>query len=153
MPNHYSYRSGRSITNVQAQEIGEVLERLRAQHGKLTPEIVLDEAANPESPLHAAFEWDDVKAAHERRIDMARRVITSIKVINPPTGKPIVAFVSVKAAEVGRTYMPTIEALSDETIRYRVLDELHSFLEALRRRYAGFDEACRIIDGIKKHVG
>jgi len=51
------------------------------QSGTLTPEAVLADAVDPSSPLHGEFEWDDAKAAHEQRLDRARAVIRSVRVV------------------------------------------------------------------------
>lgn len=36
--------------------------------GRLTPAEVLEEARNPESPLHDQFTWDDTEAAEKYRL-------------------------------------------------------------------------------------
>jgi hypothetical protein len=51
------------------------------QRGRLTPRDLVEAARDPESPLHAVFEWDDDKAADDWRIEQARRLIRSIKVM------------------------------------------------------------------------
>lgn len=53
---------------------------LHRKHGGLTAEIVLGDGANPDSPLHGVFEWSDKKAAHEYRLEQARRFLRSIEV-------------------------------------------------------------------------
>ena len=40
--------------------------------GRITPEMVVDAARDPNSPLHSAFTWDDAQAAHEHRLAQAR---------------------------------------------------------------------------------
>lgn len=60
----------------RTQAIRERLDALtRANSGVITPELVIKDARNPKSPLHKEFTWDDKTAAHEYRIDQARRVI------------------------------------------------------------------------------
>jgi hypothetical protein len=55
----------------------EVLSRLIDLESKdrLTDEAVLAEAADPGSPLHGEFEWDDSTAAQEYRRSQAQRLI------------------------------------------------------------------------------
>ena len=43
--------------------------------------MVVDDARDPESPLHKHFEWDDEIAASAYRIDKARAIIRSVKVV------------------------------------------------------------------------
>jgi hypothetical protein len=53
---------------------------LENERGQLTPNVLVDDAASAESPLHAMFEWDDAKAAAKHRLDQARAIIHSVKV-------------------------------------------------------------------------
>ena len=48
--------------------------------GRLTKEIVLEDAEDPASPLHSLFEWDDTEAARKYRLSQANEIIRSIKV-------------------------------------------------------------------------
>jgi hypothetical protein len=43
------------------------LERLAAEHGELTEQLIVDAARSPDSLLHSLFEWDDAKAAAKHR--------------------------------------------------------------------------------------
>lgn len=47
--------------------------------GVLTPEAIVQEAAKKNSVLHAMFEWDDAKAAHQHRLDQARELIARVR--------------------------------------------------------------------------
>ena len=53
------------------------LARLETKHGRLTPDIVVDEARAADSPLHSQFDWDDLTAAHKHRLDTAREILTT----------------------------------------------------------------------------
>ena len=53
--------------------------------GRLTPDAVLEDAANKTSPLHDQFEWDDTKAAQAHRLVQARRLIVSVMVVTTTT--------------------------------------------------------------------
>lgn len=152
MANVFAFRAGRSIKNCDPQAVGEELERIRRDTGSITPEKVIEEAASDESPLHHAFEWDDTEAARQHRLSQARRLVTSIRIINSPVQTKVPAFVSVPAPE-GRSYVPTAEALSDEQLRARVLMEIQQFVESMQRRYAHFREVADLLDGLKKQAG
>lgn len=52
-----------------------------ANNGKLTPDLVVQDAEQSDSPLHELFEWDDGVAGHKYRIEQARNVITSVRVV------------------------------------------------------------------------
>lgn len=53
----------------------------QSNDGRLTPEAVVEDAKNLDSPLHAHFEWDVDKAAMRHWIDRAREIITSVTVV------------------------------------------------------------------------
>lgn len=61
--------------------IEERLQEIADRDGKLSPDAIIEDAQNPESPLHDEFEWDDAKAAQEARRETARRLIRSVKVV------------------------------------------------------------------------
>ncbi len=150
MANVYDFRSGRSIKNVNPQEVGETLESIRRDKGTLVAADVLDAAADPDSPLHAAFEWDDSAAAREHRLQQARRLITSVRIINSPTGPATPAYVSVRTPDKGRSYTPTLETMSDDDLRARVLAEARQAIESLERRYASYAGIADLLDRLKK---
>lgn len=60
-----------------AQKLAEISEK----HGRLTPDLVVMEARNPDSILHNLFEWDDAEAGHQHRLFQARQIITSVRVV------------------------------------------------------------------------
>ena len=55
------------------------MERLAAEHSVISPKIVLEEARNPNSPLHDKFEWDDSTAAENFRLIQAAGLIRQWK--------------------------------------------------------------------------
>jgi len=48
--------------------------------GRITPEMVVEAARDPNSPLHTAFTWDDAQAAHEHRLAQARVLLRRVRV-------------------------------------------------------------------------
>lgn len=54
---------------------------LEQKHGHLTPEMVVNDAMSPDSPLHGEFMWDKDTAAQAHWIEQARRLIRSVKII------------------------------------------------------------------------
>lgn len=80
---------------VDANVIGAELEAIYAEHGKVTPIIYVERAADPESPLHPTLEWDDKVAAHAHRLYQARRMIRSVELITESTSNaPAFVYVS-----------------------------------------------------------
>lgn len=54
--------------------------RIYEAHGKVTPSLLLNEAASEESPLHKLFDWCDETAAHAYRLIRARTLIRSVRI-------------------------------------------------------------------------
>lgn len=60
--------------------IAEILRELnKAHHGQLTPEIIVEEASSPDSPLHELFPWDNEIAGHKYRLAIARSIFRSVR--------------------------------------------------------------------------
>lgn len=49
--------------------------------GRLTPDMVVADARDEDSPLHSLFEWDTEKAAEAYWLDQARQIIRSVNVM------------------------------------------------------------------------
>lgn len=70
--------------------VAEKLAELASSNGgRLTPNLVLEEAKDPDSVLHPLFEWDDTLAARQHRILQARQIITSVRVVITTENKKI----------------------------------------------------------------
>lgn len=50
-------------------------------NGVLTPEMIVEAAKDPASPIHEEFEWDDARAAHLHRLNQARTLIRGVRVV------------------------------------------------------------------------
>lgn len=61
------------------QRIVDEIAALEDEFGRVTPELVLDRARDPQTALHTQFTWSDEVAAHSFRLDQARTVIRSVK--------------------------------------------------------------------------
>ena len=140
----------------------EVLDRLRelaaANGGRLTPEMVVNDARDESSPLHAHFTWDVDQAAAERWLDQARTLIRSVEVTfrtettvvrapyfvrDPEAGAKEQGYIAVKAlrteADLAR------EALVDEFSRVAgMLRRARNLAKALQMDA----EVSALVDGI-----
>lgn len=131
---------GARIRKADAAVLGEAFERLKAS-GPLTADRVLTEAMNARSPLHRYFEWDDEKAAHQFRLEQARRLIRSIEVVlEDAKGKqvPMRAYYSVKDAEGQRGYEPMQFVFATPELADQVIQEAVTQLEAWKTKYAKY---------------
>lgn len=60
----------------------EALQQIYRTHGKLTPELVVEHAEDPESPLHDHFDWDNREAGDKWRKHQARMLICNVKIVS-----------------------------------------------------------------------
>lgn len=93
----YSFRPSARVKNVDAQTVGEELERLNDAHGELTAALVVEAARPEDAPLHPAFEWDDHNAAELYRQHQARGMIRSIQIIKEPQSNPEPVYIHVSS--------------------------------------------------------
>ncbi len=150
--NVFDFRHGHSIKGLNPQFVGEELDRIRKEKGTLNREIVLEEAANPDSPLHAGFTWDESEAARKQRLTEAGRIIVSVRIINSPVSTTAPVYVSVKTPDKGREYIPTVEAMSDDDLQARVLADVRQYIESMERRYAGFAQVADTLRNLKNKI-
>jgi hypothetical protein len=107
------------------------LERIRQKHdGQLTPVAVVREAKSPKALLHAAFEWDDTKAAHLHRLNQARGLIRSIIIVRDEES-PVPAYlhVTVEKEDEPKQYYQHTNVIIDRP------DEFTSAIRELKKKF------------------
>lgn len=144
--------------NLDPQVIGDHIEMLRQQGGgELTPQDVVADARNANSPLHGFFEWDDTKAAEEHRLAQARGLIRAVVITYvQPEKKPIRTRAFVHIAEPGAPhYRSTEQALASAKTREMVLQEAWRELQRWRIRYKDLKELAgvfAVVDDLEKKL-
>lgn len=139
-----------------AKEVGKHLEMLRKHcKGELTPQDVLKDAKNNNSPLHSFFEWDEGKAAEQYRLQQARGLIRSVVAIYTDGKNKAVrskAYVHIAEATAPH-YRETGHAMSQAKTRNMVLQRAWRELTAWRKRYQdlkAFSELFDVMDEVVK---
>lgn len=131
-----------------AAVVGAHIEMLREKFkGEITPEDILADARNDNSPLHSFFEWDDGAAAHQYRLQQARGLIRSVVAIYTQEDRPatrIKAYVHVPEPGAPH-YRETGHAMSQSKTRRMVLIRAWSELQAWRKRYADLKEFADLV--------
>lgn len=122
---------------------GELL-AVRGQHGKLTPQIVVDVARDPGHPLHSRFEWDDSVAGEAWRRQQAHELIRKAKVVyreadESAPEKSVRAFVAIRA-EDGHVFDPVEEVAEDPFRRKLALADMEREWKALFKRFQEYEE-------------
>lgn len=142
----------------EASVVGAHIEMLREKfRGEITPEDVLDDAKNPNSPLHSFFEWNDGAAAHQHRLQQARGLIRSVVAIYVREDRPAIkakAYVHIPQGDTSH-YRETTHAMSQKSTREVVLKRALEELIGWQRRYRDlleFAEFCDSIDELKQRL-
>jgi hypothetical protein len=139
-----------------------IRERLQAlcdeSGGRLTPDAVVADARDPESPLHEQFEWNDEKAAGQHRLAQARALIRSVEVIFKTDRTVLRAPYFVRDPSAGHAeqgYVSTSALRSEEDLaREALVNEFANAAHILRRarnlaKVLGMDEAVgAMLDGV-----
>jgi hypothetical protein len=122
---------------------GELL-AVRGQHGKLTPQIVVDVARDPGHPLHSRFEWDDTVAGEAWRRQQAHELIRKVKVVyqeatESAPEKEVRGFIAIPSPE-GHVFDPVEEVVEDPFRRQLTLNTMEREWKSLLKRYQEFEE-------------
>lgn len=131
-------------------DITSELQRLLSRDGILKPEAVVAAAENPKSALHSWFTWDDTKAAHEYRLEEARRLIRVQVVTLPHTETVTRAFVSLPRDRRSGGYRPMVSVISDEEMRAEMLEDALDDAKAWRAKYATLSELSKVFAELDK---
>lgn len=133
-----------------ADIVGAHIEMLREKFkGELTPEDILEDAKNGNSPLHSFFEWSDSAAAHQHRLAQARGLIRSVVAIYVQDEAPPVrqrAYVNIKKAGEPQHYRELSHAMSRKDTRDVVLRRAWSEFQQWRKRYKDMKEFADFFD-------
>lgn len=136
-----------------ANTVGQYIEMLRGKFkGELTPDDVLDDAKNPNSPLHSFFEWDDTEAARQHRLKQARGLIRAVVAVYVSDDKPaqrMRAYVHINEPDAPH-YRETSHALSQRNTRDLVLRRAMRELNDWKRRYADLKEFAKVVEVIEQ---
>jgi hypothetical protein len=133
----YRFRQGfRAAGGLDPSAVAAELERVRAaEGGTVTPQAVVSAAADPASPMHPAFTWDDTEAARLRRLDEARRLIRAV-VVEIPQREPMPVYIHVKEVprlNQPRGYLPTTYVVRHADLYREAVAELKAKVAALQR--------------------
>lgn len=138
-----------------------ILDLAKQHDGEITPEIVLNEARSPVSPLHKQFCWDDTKAAEMFRLTQAAALIRRVKITYTTDNKEIRvrAFVNVRPQinedeepeeQAKGVYVTLTKAASVESYREQMLKACRRDVEAFRSKYSSISEVSDIISTMKR---
>ena len=141
----YTAAPGSRLRDEDAAVIGETVERLSAERGAARAKDLLEEARDPASPVHGYFEWDDAKAAEAHRLERARFLIRSIRIVVQTEEAPIEtrAF-HVVTQDESRGYRPAEQVFASETLAAQVVGNALRELRGWSARYQAYRAAARL---------
>lgn len=130
------------MKNATADDIQNVIRDIYEQHGRCTPQQLVNEARSQDSPLHDLFDWSDTSAAEKWRRDQGRRILRRYR-IDVESGSRVPRNVSCSITVGGTThrgYVP-IEEITADDMWSQVVSETRAQLRGLRKRLSAFDKA------------
>lgn len=123
-------------TAAQREAIEQRIDELE-QRGQLTADAVIDDAKDPDSPMHPCFQWDVAIAAREHWRYTARKLINSVKYVYHTETTDIVVskYVHNPDAPPGvQGYLSVPRILTQKDLARRaLLEEFYRALEVFRR--------------------
>lgn len=136
------------------EEILSELAHIREEHGTLRAEDVVEFARDETTALHGEFEWDDSEAAHQYRLDQARRIIRVNVQILPVGGRDIVVPVYVSLVQdrnqAGGGYRRLVDVMSDEELRAQLLQQAMKDFERVGLRYRALQELAPVFEALER---
>lgn len=79
----------------------EAIRRLEDENGRVKAEDLVAAARDEAYPLHGDFPWNDAEAAHQRRLDIARQIISSVRTVVTTTTKKVSCVAYVRDPNAG----------------------------------------------------
>lgn len=143
------YEWSRRIAPLDANVVGEELDRIRSQSGQLTVRAVVKAARPKRSPIHGAFEWDDSVAGERYREYQARNLIRAIRVVDEDSSGETVSrpkFVHIDKGSEDRYYQ-------DASIVIENVDEFALAISGLAKKVAGAQRALADLQAMANDSG
>jgi hypothetical protein len=152
----YTFKDGpvtiKNSRKADPQKIGAALAKIAEQQkGRLTPPAVVEAARDQKHPLHRYFEWDDQIAAESYRMDQARVLIRSVRIVRDDDEEPAPAFLSV-TDKGGVSYRTLKDVMDSADLQNSVLVSAERDLAAFEKRYRVLSDICDIIRDAREKV-
>lgn len=152
----YIFKDGpvtiKNAKKANPQTIGSALAQIaQQQKGRLTPPAVVEAARNNRHPLHKFFEWDDAVAAESYRLDQARTLIRSVRIVGEDDADPAPAFLSV-SDKGGTSYRTLADVMDSADLQNTVLLAAERDLAAFEKRYRTLADICEIIRDAREKI-
>lgn len=151
------------MANKRLEVYAAEIRKIEQRDGGVTPAAVVKAASDPKNPLHSdpRFCWgNDEKAAYEHRLDVAREIIVSVKVVFEVEERTIRVPMYVRDPKAGPTEQGYVSMIGVSRSRGTTADVLEHEAECAMqhlRRYRdivlhlkGSKEIVKFIDGFER---
>lgn len=143
--------------SVSADVAGKEFEKIEKKYGKVTSELLLQNAEPTESPLHDLFEWDDAVAGHKFRLSQATNIIINLAVEVEKEQKPkkIRAYYNVSDTEKKGRFINAETAFSNPDTKEIILKRAYREMQSFMQKYENLTEFAPVftaIESIKKDI-
>ncbi len=151
---------GINVKDVTADEVYRELKKIEKEYGDLPNEVIVSEAKKKSSKLHSVFEWNDVAAAHQYRLNQARWLSRCIEVRSSNNDHWEAAFTNVviqseTSPDNGHdehVYVNTHRAKADDDLRRQMLYKNLRMIRSALRNVWDFDEVKQLLEVYEKTV-
>ena len=127
------------------------LERIRLKNGGvLKPQDVVDEAKNPQNPLHKCFCWDDEVAAYNYRIVQARQLIRICITKVEALEEPVRVYVSLEPDRVDGGYRTLTDVMTNEDFKNQLLLQAKRDMRTFEQKYFRLDELAEVFTAMRQ---
>src|SRR5262249_38224213 len=143
MASKFIYANGfRAPKGIPAEVAHRELRHLKQPGNGIDPEDVVDGAKDPNDALHGVFEWADDVAAHQYRLDQARYLIRSIRIVFEEA-EPVEfrAFINL---EDDAGYHTAADVESDDDLRLRAIHLARRDVDSARATLRQFEELVEV---------
>ena len=144
-----------SDARLWASELPQIAKKHKTPFESLNAEIIVQEASIPESKLHAYFEWNDMKAAHQHRLAQARFYVRHIVYRFQKGSEPVRLFSTIRmdTGEPGiraNYYVPTETAIENPQMREQILAQAYAEWMTFQRKYQTLKELADLFQSSEK---
>ena len=155
----YKCSKGASFGEEKAQVYGQELYRLtRRKKGRLKPVDIVDDAKSEASPLHGYFEWNNIFAGQNWRLQQARQLVNhiEIEIVRPDTNetqsiKAFYSYIEEIPNDGKEQFYVTAETVArDEVIKKVLLEKAMAEIITWKKRYAELGDLGEIFGIIEK---
>lgn len=128
------------VTRSVVEMIRSELTRIRARRGKLTPQVIVEEASSASHPLHRFFTWDDAEAAQKQRLSEAIQLVQRVHLTVQVSGeeRQMREFVNVTRNDAAE-YVPVSEVSLDPRLREQVVERARMEIDGWTKRYETYE--------------